>query len=177
MQKSKKKVFCGNTEEMALTQSWRRTRKDFPEQAQLELCFEGWIGAHWEKEHSRWKEQQHHVWTPFISPAGLCSLVALAQCWPVTDAQHISLELALKTGLCRQEERNRGQSVGGCHLETVKTEITRLPKSRADGGQQQRPEKWGNASWADFLKNWVVLQGSSSAGKESNLWPKEVGWQ
>lgn len=41
MQKSKKKVFCGNTEEMALTQSWRRTRKDFPEQAQLELCFEG----------------------------------------------------------------------------------------------------------------------------------------
>lgn len=54
---------------------------------------------------------------------------------------HISRTF-ITTGLSSLEgERNRGQSVGGCHLETGKTEITRLPKLRADGGQQQRPEK------------------------------------
>lgn len=71
-----------------------------------------------------------------VLPGDLSTMLGCDRC-----SAHISRTF-ITTGLSSlEEEKNREQNVGGCHLETGKTEITRLPKLRADGGQQQRPEK------------------------------------
>ena len=76
---SKRKSSVQTKRTWQVIQPWRAFRTGFPEQAYLELGFEGWVGVLQEKEYSRQKEWQQHVCTFSVFPAGLCSLGPSAQ--------------------------------------------------------------------------------------------------